>query len=68
MCKMKAPKMPPMPEPPPPRAVAKDPDGGYSGMDRRYKDRFRSGSKTILTSGLGVLESAQTQLKTLLGG
>jgi len=68
MCKMKAPKMPPMPEIAPARAIAREPDGGRDSIRRNYRDRFRSGANTILTSGMGVLENAQTQLKTLLGG
>jgi len=69
MCKMKAPKAPPPPQIAPPRSLPREADGGAmrSNVSRRQSDRLRSGSNTILTSGLGVLESAQTELKTLLG-
>jgi len=67
MCMMKAPKVPPPPPIAPPRSVAREPDGGRDAIRKNYKDRYRSGTNTVLTSGMGVLENAQTQLKTLLG-
>jgi len=69
MCMMKKPKAPPPPQLAAPRAMPKEPDGGMrTNVSQRQEDRLRAGNKTILTSGLGVLENAQTELKTLLGG
>jgi len=68
MCKFKAPKVEP-PQIAAPRSMPKDADGNAmrGQVSRRNEDRLRAGNNTILTSGMGVLEEAQTQLKTLLG-
>lgn len=75
MCKPSAPKMPaapelpPMPAPPPERQAARMPNRGAVSADieARVGDRMRSTTATILTSGSGVTEMAQTGGKTLLG-
>lgn len=72
MCKPKAPPMPampPMPAPPPERQAAKMPNRGAVSADveARVGDRMRSTTATILTSGSGVTQMAQTGGKTLLG-
>jgi len=69
MCKKKRPATPAMPEMAALRAMPRSADGGAvrDTMSRRWSDRARSGSNTILTSGLGVLETASTSLKSLLG-
>lgn len=50
-------------------AAMKAPDGAAArtAAGRRTGDRIRGGSDTILTSGSGVLDSAPTEKKTLLG-
>ena len=61
--KQKAPVLPPE------LAAMRSPDGGaiYDTATRRVTDQLRSGSNTILTSSSGVLTSAPTEKKTLLG-
>ncbi|MCC6863265.1 MAG: hypothetical protein IT544_00450 [Rhodobacteraceae bacterium] len=56
------------PQLPPDRAAMRSPDGrSVSTAGRRITDRMRAASSTILTSNNGVLQSGQTQGKTLLG-
>lgn len=69
MCMFSAPKSPPTPQLPPETAAMKAPDAGAvkSATGRRTMDRMRAGANTILTSGGGVMDAAQTEKKTLLG-
>ncbi|MDK2769907.1 MAG: hypothetical protein KYX69_19590 [Sphingomonas sp.] len=69
MCIFSAPKAQAAPVLPPEPAQTKAPDSGAvrSSTGRRTMDRARAGSDTILTSGLGVTETAATAKKTLLG-
>lgn len=69
MCMFSKPATPAAPELPPEPAAMKLPDGGQavSSAARRVVDNVRSRTNTILTSGQGVMESGQTQGKTLLG-
>lgn len=62
------PDPPPVTVPPEP-AQMKQPDSGAvkSATGRRTSDRVRAGANTILTSGSGVLDTADTGKKTLLG-
>jgi hypothetical protein len=68
MCMFSTPEPPPVTVPPEP-AQMREPDSGAvkSATGRRTADRLRSGSNTILTSGSGVLDTAGTGKKTLLG-
>lgn len=68
MCSFSSPDIP-APQEIPERQSARLPDGetAKSTAGRRMGDRARSGAKTILTSGSGVLTPAATQTKTLLG-
>lgn len=68
MCSFSQPDIP-APKEIPERQAARLPDGvtAKSTAGRRVEDRARSGANTILTSGSGVLNSAPTQAKTLLG-
>lgn len=68
MCLFKTPK-PKDPVLPPEAAQMRDPDAGAvrDTTGRRTTDRMRAASRTILTGGGGVTESAPTQKKTLLG-
>lgn len=68
MCMMNQPDIPP-PTPVVERQGARAPDGAAatSAAGRRTMDRVRAGSNTVLTSGGGVMQQAQTQGKTLLG-
>lgn len=54
---------------PPEPAQMKQPDAGAvrTTTGRRTEDRVRSGTSTILTSGSGVTDFAETGKKTLLG-
>lgn len=47
----------------------KEPDGGQVRADtrRRTTDRLRSSAQTVLTSGMGATDNAQTAGKVLLG-
>ncbi len=69
MCMFSSPKTPPAPQLPPETAAMKEPDGGAvrTATGRRTQDRVRSGANTILTSGSGVMDTAETDKKTLLG-
>lgn len=69
MCMMSKTATPAAPELPPERAAMKLPDNGQTATaaGRRTSDRVQSAASTILTSGQGVLQSGQTQGKTLLG-
>lgn len=51
------------------RQGARSPDAGAarSSAGRRTTDRVRAGASTILTSGSGLTNTAQTQGATLLG-
>lgn len=68
MCLVDTPE-PPEVTPPPEYAQARAPDAGAarSTSGQRERDRARAGSSTVLTSGSGALNPAQTQKKTLLG-
>lgn len=68
MCLASTPKAPKV-QPPIEYAQQKSPDyaGARSTAARRTGDRVRSASQTILTSGSGVTETADTEKKTLLG-
>lgn len=66
----KKPKMPKIPEvPPPPEAPNQvDESVRQAGNDARRQRAAATGrSNTILTSGQGLADGAQTQKKTLLG-
>lgn len=54
---------------PPEYAAQKSPDGAAvkTAAGRRAADKVKSGASTILTSGSGVMASAPTEKKTLLG-
>lgn len=51
------------------RSATRLPDGdtARSTAGRRTTDRMRAGADTILTSGNGVTQGAETAKKTLLG-
>ena len=67
MCMPKTPKMPEVVLPPE-RAQMRNPSrADTEGAGDRTRDRVRAGTRTILTSGSGVTDSAQTGKKTLLG-
>lgn len=61
----------PSPDPvqmPPEYAQMKTPDADtVADAGKRERDRLRSGTQTILTSGSGVTAAAPTEKKTLLG-
>ena len=59
----------PAPTPAVERSQTRMPDGATArtAAGRRTSDRVRAGQNTILTSGSGVLNSAPTSGKTLLG-
>ena len=59
----------PNPAPVTERAQTQLPDGASArtATGRRTMDRVRAGQNTILTSGSGVMNSAPTEGKTLLG-
>lgn len=61
--KPQAPVLPPEP------AQTRAPDAGAarSQVGRRTMDRSRAATDTVLTSGSGVTDFAQTSKKTLLG-
>ena len=62
------PDPPPPPELPPERAQMRAPDRqALDAAGRRTTDRMRGSTRTILTSGRGVMEEGETQGKTLLG-
>lgn len=69
MCLFSKPSTPPPPVMPPEPAQMKQPDAGAvrTTTGRRTEDRVRSGTSTILTSGSGVTDFAETGKKTLLG-
>lgn len=46
---------------------APDAAGSRSSTSQRTLDRMRAGNETILTSGSGVSQTADTSKKTLLG-
>lgn len=50
-------------------AQMRQPDGDAvrSTTSRRQTDRLRAAAPTVLTGGQGVMQSAQTEKKTLLG-
>lgn len=60
---------PQAPKLPPESAAMRMPDGGAvkSSSSRRTTDQLRAGADTILTSGSGVMATAATDKKTLLG-
>lgn len=68
MCMFSQPD-PPKVEQPPETAQMKQPDGGAvrTATGRRTADRVRAGADTILTGGSGVMDTAATGKKTLLG-
>lgn len=68
MCMFSKPNPPPVTVPPEP-AQMKQPDSGAvkTATGRRTSDRVRAGANTILTSGSGVTDTADTGKKTLLG-
>lgn len=67
MCMFNTPDIP-APTPVVERQASRSPDGtAVAASGRRTMDRVRAGSNTILTSGSGVTQQAQTQGKTLLG-
>lgn len=68
MCMFSQPSTPKV-EQPTEYAQQKQPDGAAvkSATGRRTEDRVRAGTQTILTSGSGVLDTAPTDKKTLLG-
>ena len=59
----------PKPEKVAERSATRLPDGdtARSTAGRRTTDRMRAGADTILTSGNGVTQGAETAKKTLLG-
>lgn len=59
----------PKPEQVAERSASRLPDGdtARSTAGRRTTDRMRAGADTILTSGNGVTQGAETAKKTLLG-
>ncbi len=71
MCIFGKPSTPAPPVMPPEPAQMKQPDAGAvkTATGRRTEDRIRggAGSNTILTSGSGVTDLADTSKKTLLG-
>ena len=72
MCALSRPKMPDAPAPPeivPPTqiAAAKSPEEASRGAGNAQRNKMRSAAATILTSGSGVMSSASTDKKTLLG-
>lgn len=68
MCMMKS-NSPSPPQLPPETAAMRQPDNAAvrTAQERRVTDRVRSMAPTILTSGSGVTERAETEKKTLLG-
>lgn len=68
MCLIQTPDVP-TPTAPKETAAMRAPDGAVvrSNASRRTEDRIRAGADTVLTSGSGVTDFAQTQKKTLLG-
>lgn len=68
MCMFNKPDTPD-PQLPPEYAAMREPDQGAvrSSVASKTKDKLRSGANTILTSGSGVTQAAQTDKKTLLG-
>lgn len=72
MCSFSRPKMPDAPPPPeivPPTqmASAQTPEAASRTAGNTQRNRQRSAAPTILTSGSGVMSSASTDKKTLLG-
>lgn len=68
MCMFSTPDYPD-PKMPTERQASRLPDGEtvQSTTARRTQDRVRASADTVLTSGSGISETAQTGKKTLLG-
>lgn len=68
MCLVSTPSAPQLQEPTE-YAQQRAPDGDAvrSSTSRRTLDKMRSGTSTVLTSGSGVSQTADTAKKTLLG-
>lgn len=69
MCAMSRPKMPNAPEmvTATQMAAAQSPEEASKGAGNAQRNKMRSAASTILTSGSGVMSSASTDKKTLLG-
>lgn len=72
MCAFSRPKMPDAPAapeivPPTQLAEAQTPEAASKSAGNTQRNKMRSAASTILTSGSGVMSSASTDKKTLLG-